>query len=224
MVLFGKMLLVEVNYLGHSSFRIRSKGVSLLTDPFLGKVVGLPFPKVEAEIVTVSHEHEDHNAASQVGGNPFVISGPGEYEVKGILVFGTPTFHDAANGAQRGKNTVYTFETEGMRVCHLGDLGHKLTEEQLMELNGVDILFVPVGGIYTLDPQGAIEVISQIEPKIVIPMHYRFEGISSSLVNLATVDEFLKAAGEKVTPLPKLVTSQDKLPEERQIVVLERRG
>lgn len=215
---------MEISFLGQASFKIRSKETTVVTDPFQEAMVGFPFPKTEAEIVTVSHSHEDHSATSQVGGDPFIITGPGEYEVKGILIFGTGCFHDQRNGAERGTNTIYTFEIEGLRLCHLGDLGHKLTPEQLEELNGIDLLFIPVGGVYTLGPQEAIEVIAQIEPKMVIPMHYKVAGMNPTFTQLAQVEDFLKAVGEEVAPLPKLVVSLDKLPEERQIVILERRG
>lgn len=216
---------MEIAYLGHSSFKIRPKNVTLVTDPFNSESVGLPFPKVEADIVTVSHNHEDHNQTGQVGGNPFIISGPGEYEVKEVLIFGLASFHDSSRGSARGKNTIYLIEAEGMRLCHLGDLGHKLDAEQLEEINGVDVLFLPVGGVYTLDPAEASAVVSQIEPKIVIPMHFQVKGLNPAVYGkLATAEDFLKEMGEKAEILSKLVINREKLPEERQIIILERKG
>lgn len=216
---------MEISYLGHASFKIRGENATLVIDPFRGEMVGLPFSGVEADIVTVSHEHEDHNAIGSVGGQPFVIAGPGEYEVKGAMIFGISCFHDNSGGSERGKNTVYLIEMDGLRLCHLGDLGHKLSDGQLEELNGVDILFVPVGGSFTLGPKEAASVVSQIEPKIVIPMHYQTKGLNPGVfAKLAPVEAFLKEIGEEVAPIPKLVISRDKLPEERQIIVLERKG
>lgn len=216
---------MEITYLGHASFKIRGKNVTVVTDPFRKESVGFSFPKLEADMVTVSHEHQDHNAVEEVGGNPFVILGPGEYEVKEVMVIGVSCFHDAAEGSQRGKNTAYVIQMENLSLCHLGDLGHKLTAGQLEELNGVDLLFVPVGGVYTLGPEEAVSVVAQIEPKVVIPMHYKTEGMNPLFKNLSQVSDFLKAAGEEeASPWPKLVIGSEKLPEERQIVVLERRG
>ncbi|MDZ4209651.1 MAG: MBL fold metallo-hydrolase [Candidatus Curtissbacteria bacterium] len=217
---------MEINFIGHSSFKIRGKNVTIICDPFDKESVGFSYPKTEADIVTISHEHQDHKGGlSQIEGNPFVIEGPGEYEIKDVSIFGVPAFHDNSNGQERGKNTIYTYEVEGLRLCHLGDLGHKLSSSTLEELNGVDILFLPVGGNYTLDPKLASEVASQIEPKVTIPMHYQEEGMKpESFAKLAPVTAFLKEIGEQVAPVPKLVITRDKMPEERQIVVLERRG
>jgi len=209
---------MEIIHLGHASFKIKGKTTSLLTDPFSPSMTGLKFPKVEADIVTISHNHEDHNQASLVGGNPQVFSGPGEYETKGVKILGVATFHDSSAGSERGKNTVYQIKMDGLTLIHLGDLGHPLTAEEVEALNGVDILMVPVGGIYTLDGKGAAQVVAQLEPKIVIPMHYGAPGLR---FNLDSVDKFLKEMGkEMVTPQPKLVISKDKLPEEMGIVIL----
>jgi L-ascorbate metabolism protein UlaG (beta-lactamase superfamily) len=215
---------MEISYLGHSSFRIKGKLAVLVTDPF-DAYVGFKFPKVEADIVLVSHDHQDHNQKELVEGNPYVIEGPGEYEVKGVSVLGLATYHDEVAGEKRGKNTVYRIELEGMSLCHLGDLGHSLSSAQLGEVNGVDVLFVPVGGLYTIGPKRAVEVIGQIEPKIVIPMHYRVaeQKGNETFAGLSTVEDFLKEIGEEATPQPKLLISRDRLPLEREVVVLERK-
>ncbi len=186
--------------------------------------MGFKFPKVEAEIVTISHDHQDHNQKELVGGKPYVIAGPGEYEVKGVSVFGLQTFHDESQGEKRGINTAYRIELEEISLCHLGDLGHSLSSNQLGELNGVDILFVPTGGVYTIGPKRAVEVITQIEPKIVVPMHYRApeQKDNETFAQLSGVDEFLKEIGEEVNPQPKLIVSRDQLPAEREVLVLER--
>lgn len=216
---------MEISFLGHSSFKIRGKSATLVTDPFNPKMVGFPFPKIEAEIVTISHNHEDHNQAQEVLGNPFVISGPGEYEVRGVQVFGFSTFHDASGGTQRGQNTIYLVEMDGLRLMHLGDLGHKLEDKQLEEVEGVDVLFLPVGGVVTVEPAEASEIISTLEPKIVIPMHYQMPGLNPAIFGqLKDVKTFLKEIGEDVVPQPKLVVNREALPEETKIVVLERRN
>ena len=207
---------MEITYLGHSSFKLKGKAADLVTDPFL--------TKCEADLVTVSHNHADHNQISKVSGSPFVIDGGGEYEVKGVSVIGVASWHDDKGGVQRGPNTIYIIEIDGMRVCHLGDLGHKLSDAQLEEIGSVDVVLVPVGGEYTLDAKTAAEVVQQLDPWIIIPMHYQQPGLDAATFGkLAGVDAFLKEMGKDVTPIPKLVISRDKLPEETQIVVLERK-
>lgn len=213
---------MEITYLGHSSFKISGKNGKVVTDPFDPSMLGIKFPKVEADIVTISHHHHDHDQYLNVGGNPIVLTGSGEYEIKGIKVVGLGSYHDQTNGQDRGKNTVYRLEVDGVSVVHLGDLGHKLDDKQLDILDGVDILMVPVGGFFSLDAKQAAEVISQLEPKIVIPMHYHFTGINeNNFGKLAAVDLFIKEVGkENITPVPKLTVSKDKLPVEQTIVVL----
>lgn len=209
---------MEIIHLGHASFKIRGKQVSLVTDPFSPAMTGLKFPKVEADIVTISHSHDDHNQASLVSGTPQIFSGPGEYETKGVKILGVSTFHDALQGSERGQNTVYQIKMDGLTLIHLGDLGHKLETREVEALNGVDILIVPVGGVYTLDGKGAAQVVGQLEPRIVIPMHYQVTGLR---FGLEAVDKFLREMGkEEIKPQPKLVISKDKLPEELEVVVL----
>jgi L-ascorbate metabolism protein UlaG (beta-lactamase superfamily) len=213
---------MEIKSLGHSSFRIKGKKAILVTDPY-GSSIGFKMPSVSADIVTVSHDHHDHNYIQAVGKTarrePFVISGPGEYEILGVSVFGIPSFHDNSQGEKRGKNTICVIDIEGMRLVHLGDLGHRLNDKQLEEVNGVDILFIPVGGTFTLGPRRAVEVVAQLDPKVVIPMHYQVPGLT---LNLAPVDEFLKELGVETKPVSKLVISRDKLPEEREVVIFKK--
>ncbi len=215
---------MEITALGLSSFKLRGKQATVVTDPFDSKAVGLKFPKnVEADVITVSHDHPDHNEVSAVGGKPFVIAGPGEYEIKDVMVIGVATFHDENQGADRGKNTIYRIEIDGVKVGHLGDLGHVLSSAQVDSLNGVDVLFVPVGGVYSLDPVKAAQVISDLEPHIVIPMHYNVEGLDVKTYGaLSPVSAFLKQMNkETVVPLSKLSVSKDKFAPEMQVVVLE---
>lgn len=213
-----------MTYLGHSSFKLKGKTSTVVCDPY-GDEIG-KFPRdVAAEVVTVSHDHFDHNQTAKVKGVPFVISGPGEYEVKGISVIGVPTWHDDNQGGKRGPNTVYVIEIDGLRVVHAGDLGHKLSETQASEIGPVDIALIPVGGNYTIDAKTAAEVAKQLDPWIIVPMHYRQPGINLS-GELAGVEDFLLAMGlAGDTPrLAKLVVSKEKLPTETQVVVLEQKN
>lgn len=217
---------MEIQYLGHSCFRIKGKKVILLTDPY-DSYIGFKMAKVSADIVTVSHDHQDHNNIEAVSKTTrrelFVIFEPGEYEVSGVFVFGVPSYHDSENGAKRGQNTIYVINMDGMRLVHLGDLGHILTDEQLEEVNGADVLFIPVGGTYTIGPRLALEVIGQIQPKIIIPMHYKTAEYDPKFGLKLTVDDFLKEMGVEVKPTKTLTVSHDKLPEEREVVVLKKK-
>jgi L-ascorbate metabolism protein UlaG (beta-lactamase superfamily) len=215
---------MEIKYLGHSSFCIKGKSATVVTDPFSQEATGLKFPKhIEANLVTVSHHHADHNATDEVDGSPFVIDGPGEYDVKGVSVIGFPSFHDAQKGLERGLNTMYRIEMDGLSMVHLGDLGHMLSTEEVELLDGVDILFVPVGGIYTIDAAIAKAITTEIEPKIVIPMHYMREGLDTrAFAGLSPVSNFLKELGkEEVPAVAKLSITREKLPELMQVVIFE---
>lgn len=213
---------MEITYLGHSSFKIRGKGATLVTDPYLSSAVGFAFPKIEADIVTVSHDHQDHNNWKQVDGAPLVISGPGEYEAKNIKIIGISTFHDSEKGKIRGKSTIYFMEIDGVTLLHLGDLGHQLEDREIELVNGVNIVMIPVGGIYTIDVQVAHKVISQVEPNIIIPMHYKTDKHNPSVFDkLTDLNAFLKEMGrENISAVPKLNITRDKIPSELTIVVL----
>lgn len=213
---------MEIWHIGHSCFKIKGKGITLITDPFDPEMVGLKFPQIEADIVTISHNHEDHNRAGLIEGSPVVIFGPGEYEVKGVKIIGIQSFHDNKNGEERGKNTVFQINIDGISLVHLGDLGQKLATEKIEKIQDPDVLFLPVGGNYTIDPKQAVEVLAQFEPAIVIPMHYLDEKAKNSgIEGLLPVSQFLKILGkEKLNPLPKLTISKEKIPQEREIIVL----
>lgn len=217
---------MEIRFLGHSCFQIKGRKAIVVTDPYDASC-GLKLPKVSADIVTVSHRHADHNNVAAVSGTarrkkPFVVAGPGEYEIAGVSIFGLPSFHDDVKGKKRGKNTLYILEMDNLRLGHLGDLGELLNDKQIEAMNGLDLLFIPVGGVYTINAHQAVEVVTKIQPKIVIPMHYKVPKLN---LNLAPVDDFLKASGvEGFKPVDKLVISYDKLPEERMTVVFNARG
>jgi L-ascorbate metabolism protein UlaG (beta-lactamase superfamily) len=214
---------MEIKYFGHSCFLIKSKNASIVIDPYEEKT-GLGKLKLKADIAISTHDHFDHNcfsAISQDIRDPFKITGPGEYEINGIIIEGIASYHDKEKGEKRGKNTIYTVLAEGVRICHLGDLGHLLSDNQLDKVGEVDILMIPVGGKFTIDATEAGKVINQIEPKIVIPMHYKLEGTS---VDVVSVDEFLKQESMNVEKLDVLKIDKKSLPQEEdtKIVVLEK--
>ncbi|MFH1820576.1 MAG: MBL fold metallo-hydrolase [Candidatus Nealsonbacteria bacterium] len=209
---------------GQSFFQIQispNKGeqVVLAVDPY-DESIGLKPPSFAADVLLITHDHHDHNNKKAVRGTPFLIEGPGEYEIKDIFIQGVASFHDNVQGKERGSNTIYTIESEGLKICHLGDLGQKeLTTEQLEALGNIDILMVPVGGVYTIDSKEASRIISQIEPRIVIPMHYHVPKLK---IKLDDVDKFLKEMGRKaVVPQPKLVVKPKDLPQDISIVLLQ---
>lgn len=213
---------MDIYWYGQACFKLKGKTASAVIDPFSPEAVGLKLPKdLEANVVLQSHDHPDHNNIAIVGGNPMPFYGPGEYEVKGIAVTGVASFHDTTDGSERGKNTIFHVSIDGLNIVHLGDLGQaKLTEQQIALLGQVDILLIPVGGVFTIDASQAVEIIAQLEPKIIIPMHYFVEGLK---FELDPVEKFLKQMGaEAVQPVPKLTITKDKLPEETEVVVLSR--
>lgn len=210
-----------ITWQGHSCFKIQDKtgtdGVTIATDPFENKI-GLRVPNFESDIVTVSHNHYDHNNVKALRGEPFIINTAGEYDVKGIGVKGIESFHDDKQGKERGINIIYRFEIDGISVAHLGDLGHALDDKQLDALSGIDILLIPVGGKYTIDAKKAVEVVSQIEPRIVIPMHYSVPGLK---IDIDGVDKFIKELGINPTKEEKLKISKKELPaEDMELVIL----
>ena len=210
---------MDISWFGQSAFRIKGKNAAIITDPFSADYTGLKRIKSNADIVTVSHQHEDHNNSEVVEGLPFVVPGPGEYEVKGVRIQGIQTYHDSKQGKDRGMNTMYVLEIDGIFVLHCGDLGHELNTEQSADLPDIDIMLVPVGGVYTVDPATAVKVIAQVEPKVVIPMHYKLPGLK---FDLGTLEEFVHVYGKKsVEPMNKYTITKDKLPENEELVVLE---
>jgi len=211
---------MRIKYLGHATFMITSDtGVKIITDPYqTGPDLTYGEITESADIVTVSHRHLDHGNVAAVKGNPEVVSRAGRSEAKGIEVKGIASYHDEAGGSLRGNNIIFCFELDGIRVCHLGDLGHLLDDKQVKEMGSVDILLIPVGGYYTIDAQAATEVCSQLQPKVIIPMHYKTE---KGIPDIAGVDEFLSG---KVN-VTRLDTSQvefkpGELPATGQIIVL----
>jgi len=215
-----------ITYQGHACFKIQDKtgsdGITLMTDVF-DKSVGFRIPNCEANIVTVSHDHHDHNNTGALRANPFIIDSAGEYDVSGVLVEGITSYHDNKQGQERGLNTIYRIEMDDIVVVHLGDLGHVLESEQIEKLTNTDILLVPVGGKYTIDAKQAIEVINQIEPRIVIPMHYRTS--KAGLKEIDTLENFKKEFGLPAEVQDKLKINKKDLPsEDMELVILEPLG
>jgi len=211
---------LEIVWLGHSCFRIKGKETTLVTDPF-PKNLGYSPVRVAADVVTVSHSHPGHSYVEGVSGEPKVIRRPGEYEIGNVLINGFITFHDDEHGIKLGKNIVYLMEIDQVMVCHLGDLGHILTPDQVGELSGVEVLLVPVGGKSTLDGAAAAQTVRLLEPRLVIPMHFKTPATSR---DLEPVDRFLKEMGLKdPEPQAKLAVTKSNLPANTQVVLLEHR-
>lgn len=209
---------MEITWLGHSCFRIKSTHGIVITDPYPPEV-GYTLGKLTARIVTVSHDHADHNYVQGIGGEPKVLNRPGEYEISDILVFGIATYHDAEQGKQRGKNIVYRIETDDLSVCHLGDLGHVPNATQAEFLQNSDVLLIPVGGGFTVNGTVAAEIVRQLTPKVVIPMHYKTPVVKA---DLEPVDRFLQEMGvSSNTPQPKLSITRSSAPETTQVVLLD---
>lgn len=213
---------MELTYIGHSCFKMKSKDSSIIIDPYDPKFTGLKLPKLDANILIITHEHLDHNYREGVSNFTHIIEAPGEYEISGIFINGISTFHDDKKGVERGKNTIYCIELEDMTVLHLGDLGHELSEQTIEKLPIVDILLIPVGGGFTIDAKTASKVISSLEPKIVIPMHYKSNQNPDISDSLAPLEKFLDEMGgdKDATKVDKLKVSKRDLEEETKVIVL----
>lgn len=211
---------MDIYWHGQSCFKIKGKSATIITDPFDPEMVGLKLPKeMDANIVSITHDHVDHNNKKAVTGEPVVVEGPGEYESNGVSIVGIPAFHDNSKGTERGKNTIYNFIVDGLNIVHMGDFGQDaLTPEQVSEIGSCDILMIPVGSVYTIDGKIASEIVAQLEPRIVIPMHYKIDGLK---FELDPIEIFLKAMGvEAPDAIMKLSITKDKLPEEAKVVVM----
>ncbi|MBU4204802.1 MBL fold metallo-hydrolase [Patescibacteria group bacterium] len=213
----------KIIWAGQSCFQIavsnsKDHSAQIVIDPFDEKI-GLKAPRFSADILLITHNHSDHDNKKIVKGEPFLIEGPGEFEVKGVFIRGISAFHDDSQGKERGRITIYTIEAEGMKFCHLGDLGQsQLTDEQLEEIGSVDVLMIPIGGTYTISSQEASKIISQIEPKIVIPMHYQMPNLK---LKLDDVKKFLKVMGKNsIIPQEKFQVKENALPKEGMEIVI----
>ena len=215
---------MKIKWYGHSAFLITSdQGVKIITDPYESGAYGgqLAYGKIkdQADIVLTSHDHADHNYTKDLPGTPQIVKGSGSKTAKGISMKGISTYHDPSQGSERGANTIFTLKIDNIQLCHLGDLGHLLSDKELAEIGPVDILLIPVGGFFTIDPKEATRVAEQIKPKILIPMHFK---TAKCGFPIAPVEDFLK--GKTNTKRPKASEATfDKatLPQQMEIVVLE---
>jgi L-ascorbate metabolism protein UlaG (beta-lactamase superfamily) len=213
---------MKIAWYGQSCFKLMVKTnngekITILIDPF-SKDIGLTPPRGGADIVIVSHDHYDHNNVKTVSGEPFIIDSPGEYDVKKVFIRGIYSFHDNSKGEERGVNTISLIEAEDMKICHLGDLGQKeLSDNQLEKIGEVDILMIPVGGTYTINGSEAVKIINQIEPKVVIPMHYKIPGLN---IKLNPVEKFLEEIGREKETMEELSIQKKELTEEEMKVVV----
>lgn len=223
---------MDIYWYGQACFKLKGKNATVVIDPYDPDFTGFKLPKdLQADVVLTTHDHKDHNFVSGVGtfqgAKPIVFSEPGEYEVSGVVITGINSFHDNSEGSERGVNIIFHLLFDNLDIVHLGDLGQtKLTEEQIAAVGQTDILLIPVGSIYTIDSKAASDIVSQLEPKIIIPMHY---GMDKSFLSekeglkfeLKGVDSFLKEMGvENAVPTLKLSITKDRLPEESQVILL----
>ena len=215
---------MKVKWYGHSSFLITSdKGFKIITDPyepggFKGAISYGRIPD-EADVVLVSHDHADHNDVKSLPGKPMVVKGSGTHRAKDLEIKGIPSYHDEGQGSQRGENTIFCFTLDGLQICHLGDLGHVPTEQQVKQIGPVDLLFIPVGGFYTIDSSQATLTAKQLNPRVIIPMHFKTPRCGFPL---AIVEEFTKGkSAVKNLGASELEIKKEKLPPTPEIIVLQ---
>ena len=212
-----------IEYLGHSCFKLtESTGTSIVCDPYSEEIVGYEMPKAEADVVTVSHHHSDHDLIENVGGKPVVIDKENNCDFDGVEINSIKSFHDASRGKKRGENMIFKFRMDGIDICHLGDLGEKCSSDLIETLLPVNVLLIPVGGTYTIDAEMAKEYVDRIMPDIVIPMHYRTKDCK---LDIDKVDEFLNLFDEDVIEEAEgnsIELSRTDLSGETKIVVLRR--
>ena len=216
---------MEITYFGLNAVRLRGREATVMIDPYEPKL-GLSPVRLNVQIVIFTHEDPTHFSLQGLSGEPHIVSGAGEFEIKGVAMTGTQTYHDAKKGAERGKNFAYTVELDDLRVVHLGHLGHGLSEEQLDGIGSkIDVLFVPIGGGSHINSAQATEIVNQIEPKLVIPISYKLPGLTLLAQDLEGIDKFAKEMGATdLTPQPKLQISSTPSVEETKLVILEPRG
>jgi L-ascorbate metabolism protein UlaG (beta-lactamase superfamily) len=215
---------MKIKWYGHAAFLITSNdGTKIITDPYEPGAFGgqLSYGKIkdQADIVLTSHDHADHNYTQDLPGTPQVVKGSGSKTLKGVSMKGISTYHDPSKGSERGANTIFTITINNIQVCHLGDLGHLLSAKELAEVGPVDILLIPVGGFFTIDPKEATSVAEQIKPRILIPMHFKTGKCGFSI---APVEDFLKGKANVKRPKASEATfDKATLPQQMEIMVLE---
>ncbi|MDY6861606.1 MAG: MBL fold metallo-hydrolase [Thermodesulfobacteriota bacterium] len=214
---------MRIKWYGHASFLIESeKGTKIITDPYQpgGYDGAIKYGKIPdiADIALISHSHPDHDYPQGLSGSPEQIKKAGVSMSSGITFCGMETFHDTSEGKERGENIIFTFEMDGLNVCHLGDLGHPLSPGQVEEIGAVDILFIPVGGFFTIDADEAKRIVNIIKPKITVPMHFKTEKVDFPIEK---VDGFVKDLKEvKRLKESEIEINKNNLPEEPAVIVL----
>ena len=214
---------MKVKYYGHAAFLITSdQGTRIITDPYKPGAFGaMSYGKIpdEADVVVVSHDHDDHNSSGELPGNPEVVRTPGKRSIHGIEFNGIPTFHDSSSGKERGGNIVFSFTVDGITICHLGDLGHALSQNEVETIGAVDLLIIPVGGFYTIDSKVASEVARQLNPSIIIPMHFK---TGKCEFPITPVEEFTEGKAKvNVMNSSEISLHKGDLPKEMEIIVLQ---
>lgn len=218
---------MKIRYLGHSCFLLtESTGTSIVTDPY--GAVGFDLPSVSADVVTVSHDHYDHNNVKAVKGNPVVIREEGNYEIGGVGITAIKSWHDNSNGSERGENLIFKFRMDGLEICHLGDLGEECSSSLIEMLLPVHVLLVPVGGTYTLDAEQAKEYVDRIMPSIVIPMHYKTKGLNLDIDKVSEFSDLFddSEVEEEIVELDgdELELFRDDITDESTKIILMERG
>lgn len=215
---------MDIYWYGQACFKLKGKKSAVVIDPFDPDFTGLKLPKdLQSDVCLVTHSHKDHSNAQAVlnpqGLKATEFNKPGEYEVCGIVISGISSFHDNSQGKERGTNVIFHLMFDNLDIVHLGDLGQaSLTEEQVAQIGQTDILLIPVGSVYTINAKAASDIVSQLEPKIIIPMHYKIDTLK---FDLESVDHFLKEMGaEGISPVSKLSITKEKLPDEPQVILL----
>lgn len=213
---------MEIKYIAHSCFEIKGKDATLVIDPYDPKKTYYELPKLNVDLVLSSHDHFDHNNINAVKDYKMAITTPGEYELNGVYIEGIPTLHDDKEGEKRGKNIMFQITMDGFNILHMGDLGHTLDQETLKKILDIDVLLIPVGGEYTIDAETAAEVISKIEPGLVVPMHYQGEEETKLSKDLDTLEKFLDEMGGDgdIKKVKKLKLSKSSIPDETEVVVI----
>lgn len=214
---------MRIKWHGHACFEINTKDVTIVIDPHDGKSIGIKTPSARADLVLMTHDHYDHNASRSIDGNfKSYMMKNGKFEFKNILFYGLSTFHDDDMGKKRGMNTMYRFTIEGMTICHCGDLGCVPNQKVINAIKGVDFLFVPVGGVYTLEKPELKKFIEAVNPRITVPMHYRCGGLT---VPVASVDDFLELIPEEFIDYVgnSIDITADELPELKECWVFDRK-
>jgi L-ascorbate metabolism protein UlaG (beta-lactamase superfamily) len=211
---------MEIQYLGHSSFLLKTKECKVVIDPFDTKI-GLTFQKVTADIVTISHQHADHNHLPNVQGDPMVFDWPGEFEKNGVRIFGIQSYHDKKKGAERGENIIFRFEIEDMSIVHLGDQGFVPDDKLIEDIGEVDVLMMPVGGTTTIGSDEAVQTVKHLDPGIIIPMHYKVDKLTVPF-EIEPVENFLKKmnVGNVITEDKLVIKKEDMADKDNQVVIL----